>query len=106
MKKEIRIWLDYQCYPIWIYDENGKFIDNNIIEEMKDDKSILTMLDTLQDIFDGLFLDDGVEFKYIGFASVVDKKKFEEIINKVYVKLKDLLGEKYIVNNMVDVSKI
>lgn len=106
MKKEIRMMLDYQCYPIWVYDENGRFIDNNIIEEMKDDESILTMLETLQDIYDGLFLNNEAEFKYIGFVSDKDKKKFEGMVNKVYTKLTDLLGERYIINNMINISEL
>lgn len=35
------------------------------------------------------------------FVSDKDKKKFEEIVNKVYTKLTDLLGERYIINNMI-----
>lgn len=33
--------LDYQCYPIWIYDENGDFIDNDLVEEIKKIKKLL-----------------------------------------------------------------
>lgn len=31
-KKELRLMLDYQCYPIWIYDEAGNFIDKESVK--------------------------------------------------------------------------
>ena len=34
MKKEIRLMLDYGCYPIWIYDENGNFVSYEIEYEV------------------------------------------------------------------------
>lgn len=27
MVKKIRIMLDYKCYPVWLYDEEGDIID-------------------------------------------------------------------------------
>ena len=77
MKKEIRLMLDYQCYPIWIYDENGKFIDNDLIDEIEEDNNVITMLEKLQDRFDSLYVNNKNEFKYVGFSSSEDKKKFE-----------------------------
>lgn len=35
--KEIRLFLDYKCYPIWIYDENGSLINNDLSEEIKNE---------------------------------------------------------------------
>ena len=33
--KKIKIFLHYQCYPLWAYDEEGELICNNIIDELK-----------------------------------------------------------------------
>ena len=106
MKKEIRLLLDYQCYPIWIYDENGKFIDNDLIDEIEEDNNVITMLEKLQDRFDSLYVNNKNEFKYVGFSSSEDKKKFENEINQVYSKLCDLLSEKYIINNMININEM
>lgn len=103
MKKEVRLRLDYQCYPIWIYDENGNFIDNDLIDEMEEDDNVIAMLEELQDIFDSLYLNNDDEFKYIGFVSEEDKKNFVEKTNQVYKKLCNLLSEKYIINNMINI---
>ena len=106
MKKEIRLMLDYQCYPIWIYDENGKFIDNDLIDEIEEDNNVITMLEKLQDRFDSLYVNNKNEFKYVGFSSSEDKKKIEKEINHVYIKLCDLLSEKYIINNMININEM
>lgn len=103
MKKEVRLMLDYQCYPIWIYDENGNFINNDLIDEIEEDDNVIAMLEELQDIFDSLYLDNEDEFKYIGFVSKEDKRSFEERANQVYNKLCNLLSEKYIINNMINI---
>ena len=36
MVKKIRIMLDYKCYPVWLYDENGDIIDTLLPEELRD----------------------------------------------------------------------
>lgn len=106
MKKEIRLMLDYQCYPIWIYDENGDFIDNDLVEEIKKNKEIIIKLEEIQNKFDSLYLNNQEEFKYIGFNSADDKRNFEEMVYKIYNDLCNLLSEKYIVKNMVDIHNI
>ena len=103
MKKEIRLMLEYQCYPIWIYDEYGKFIDNNLVEEIKNDKKMLNMLLDIQEKFDSLYLDNHVEFKYIGFSSDTERSSFQEMLHNVYNNLCSLLNEKYNIVNMVDI---
>ena len=50
MKKEVRLMLDYQCYPIWIYDENG--IEYYIHDEMYDSFIKYTL--------DNNVIDDGI----------------------------------------------
>ena len=96
--------LDYQCYPIWIYDENGDFIDNDLIEEIKSETRLIQMLDELQNKFESLYINNTTEFKYIGFNSEVDKKNFQEKVNEVYNFLCELLGEKYIIKNFVKIE--
>ena len=106
MKKEIRLMFDYQCYPIWIYDENGEFIDNGLVDQIERDKNLVARLEELQDMFDSLYLNDKDEFRYIGFSSADDRKKFEGNVCQVYNDLCTFLNEKYIVKNMVDISNM
>ena len=106
MRKEIRLMFDYQCYPIWIYDENGKFIDNDLVEEIEKDENMGARLEELQDVFDSLYLNNKEAFKYIGFTSDDERKKFIENVLQVYNELCTLLTEKYIVKNMVDIQNM
>ena len=75
---------DYQCYPIGIYDENGDFIDNDLVAEIEKDDNMITMLEERQDMYDSLYLNNKEEFKYIGFNSDIDKRKFEEKVQYYY----------------------
>ena len=104
MKKEIRLMLDYECYPIWIYDENGNFIDNDLIEEIEEDDKMVAMLEELQNEFESLYLNNQEEFKYIGFSSETSKQDFAEKVQQIYSGLCNLLDEKYIVKNMVNMQ--
>ena len=106
MRKEIRLMFDYQCYPIWIYDENGKFIDNDLVEEIEKDENMVARLEELQDVFDSLYLNNKEAFKYIGFTSDDERKKFIENVLQVYNELCTLLTEKYRVKNMVDIQNM
>lgn len=103
MKKEIRLMLEYQCFPIWIYDENGHFIDNDLVEEIREDEKMISMLEELQDKFDSLYLNNKVEFKYVGFVLDEDRKEFEERVSHIYGNLCSLLDGKYDVKNLIDV---
>lgn len=33
--KKIKILLDYHCYPLWVYNEHGELIDNDIVDELR-----------------------------------------------------------------------
>jgi len=34
MIKTLRIMLDYHCYPVWLYDEEGNIVDTLLPEEL------------------------------------------------------------------------
>ena len=104
MKKEIRLMFDYECYPIWIYDEEGNFIDNDLINEIEEDDKMVAILEELQNEFESLYLNNQEEFKYIGFSSETGKQGFAQKVQRVYSSLCNLLDEKYIVKNMVNIQ--
>lgn len=106
MKKEIRLMLEYQCYPIWIYDENGNFVDNDLVKEIQNNRNLINLLEDLQQEFDSLYLDNQQEFKYIGFKSSNDKVNFQKKIDTIYNYLNEILCKKYNVKNMIDISRL
>lgn len=65
MVKKIRIMLDYKCYPVWLYDEDGDIIDTLLPEELRDDADLDSKFDELQDRYDALFIDDGKDLSIL-----------------------------------------
>ena len=106
MKKQIRLMLNYNCYPIWIYDEHNAFIDNDIVSEITDNPTLCNLLEELQHDFDSLYLNNNREFKYIGFHSEKDKNLFIKKIKTIYNLLLSNLGNKYRITNEIDFKKL
>ena len=106
MKKEIRLMLEYECYPLWVYDEKGSLIDNDLIDEIKKDNTLCGMLEGLQTEFERLYVNNQVEFKYVGFSSENAKQNFAEKVENIHSRLCKLLEDKYTVKNMIDIQTL
>lgn len=76
MIKTLRIMLEYHCYPVWLYDEEGMVVDTLLPEELRDDVELDSRFDDLQARYDALFVDNACEFDYIGFKNEEDKRVF------------------------------
>ncbi|EUJ43856.1 hypothetical protein [Listeria fleischmannii] len=87
---EVRLFLDYECYPVWVYDEGGFLEENDLPRELKKDKVLDGNLAHLQDKYDSLFTDNEVEFRYNGFN---DENKKEEFLHE-FAKIQTELEEK------------
>ena len=95
--KKIVIKFEYQCFPLWIY-ENDNFIDN-IFPEISDDYIELEKrFDKLQEIFDSLFIDNDIEFSYIGFDNELQKELFVKKVCEAVDELKVKLNNDYVVD--------
>ena len=95
IKKEIRLMLEYECYPLWIYDEKGSLIDNDLIDEIKKDDTLCGMLEGLQTEFERLYVNNQIEFKYVGFSSENAKQNFAKKTENIHSRLCKLLEDKY-----------
>ena len=104
--KKIRLLLDYGCYPVWLYDENGDIIDTLLPEELRDDIELDSKFDDLQARYDALFIDNAHEFSFIGFKSTEDRERFcsdwENTVNELVYKL----NGKYPIQNDVSLDNI
>ena len=88
MKKQtIRIAFEYHAHPVWVYDEEDCLIDNGLPVEWQHDKQLDVLCNRLQNIFDGLFLDDGKRFVYLGFATAAEKAAFLKQTEQLYTLL-------------------
>lgn len=76
MITEIKIILEYNCYPVWLYDENSEIIYTLLPDELRPDFEIDSLFDNIQSKYDALFIDNDREFRYIGFENENDKQLF------------------------------
>lgn len=57
-------------------------------------------------MFETLYLNNQIEFKYIGFPSETDRQAFAEKVQRVYSNLCNPLDKKYIVKNKVNIQNM
>lgn len=100
---KIKIYLDYHCYPVWVYNEKGELIDNNLPEELINDNEVDEAFTRIQDIYDSLFIDNSTEFDYKGFSKEDEKEEFLKMTESAIKLIMAKLGTTYVVENKVDV---
>lgn len=101
--QKIKIYLDYHCFPVWIYDDTGELINNDLPNELLGDKEVDDAFVEIQNIYDGLFLDNSTEFKYIGFKNESDRQEFLKMIEHAISLIKVKLGDTYIIEKKIDI---
>lgn len=103
--KKIKIKLEYRCFPVWIYSKNDELIENDLPPYLVGDKDIDFKFAHIQEIYDGLYLDDGTEFKYIGFDGEEKREAFfRELLSAIKI-LKNKLNDEYIMEDNADFLK-
>lgn len=93
--KTIKINFEYKSFPVWIYDENGNLIANDLPDYLIGNELIDPVFVKLQQDYDALYLDDGKDFKYNGFSNPAEEKDFNDRVEAAISKLKELLTESY-----------
>ncbi|MDG5471391.1 hypothetical protein P6709_06500 [Jeotgalibacillus sp. ET6] len=99
----IKIFLEYQCYPMWIYDEQGELVDNDLVGELENDEEIDNMLLEIQNLYDNLFEDNSINFEFKGFSNENEKTIFFKKVENTITLIKEKIGDKYIVENTVEI---
>lgn len=101
--KKIKILLDYKCYPMWIYSEENELIDNDLVEELKDDVQVDNVLMKIQNIYDKLFEDNEVSFGYQGFKDEKEKENFILEVENAIELIKSKVDKSYMIENCVEI---
>jgi hypothetical protein len=99
----IKIFLEYQCYPMWIYNEQGELVDNDLAEELKGESEIDNMLLEIQNIYDNLFEDNTFNFEFKGFLNNNEERVFFEKLEDAITLIKEKLGHEYLIENKVEI---
>ena len=97
--KTIKLFNDYGTYPIWIFNENGEFLDNDLPADLIDLEEAKCLRDLITDQYMKLFINNENEFKYFGFKSQDEKNRFINLSCKFEEYLKEKVGKKYIIIN-------
>jgi hypothetical protein len=104
--EKIKIKFEYQCFPIWLYDNNNNLIDNELPSNLVGDAVIDTLFVNLQEVFDSLFINDGIEFKYVGFIQENLKHEFIQQLDNAIIILKERIGNRYIIENCLNLQDL
>lgn len=83
--KRIRISFEYQCCPVWVYDEDGYLLCNGLPDGMQADEALTALCGELQDMYDALFVDDGKVFEYLGFASEAERDRVTAACGNAFI---------------------
>ena len=89
--------LEYYCYPIWHYDEDGELIDNDLPEGLSSDKELDSLLLKIQELFDGLFVDTDKEFSCSGFRTEEERQNFLALLFSSVNILQQRYGTNYLI---------
>lgn len=103
--KVIKIKFEYGCFPVWIYGENNELIENDLPPYLIGDSDIDPKFVNIQKIYDSLYLDDGKEFKYIGFKEAEKRENFFRELLLAINLLKNKLNDEYIIEDNMDSLK-
>lgn len=86
---------------MWIYDENGNLVDNNIASELMNEPLIVKALDEIQGMYDNLFEDTEVNFEFKGFAQEQDREHFLRLVSETVNSIESKLSDNYKVENKI-----
>lgn len=100
----IKIMLEYGTNPIWIADDDGdEYYD--IPEEASHNKRLVELNYDIQNKYDALFIDNELEFSYVGFKTVEEAHAFATELREFAQLVKECLGDKYVIEDLFNYDK-
>ena len=102
--KKIRLILDYGCYPVWLYDENGNIVDTLLPDELRSDRELDSKFDDFQAIYDSLFIDNQHEFSFVGFNNDDERDAFFRDWRDAYDELVEKTNGRYTIIDEISKS--
>ena len=73
---KLRLMPEYECYPVWLYDEHGCIVDQRLPDELRSDTELDARFNEIADRYEALFINNEREFSYVGFSSPEEKERF------------------------------
>ncbi len=97
--KTIKIQLEYKCYPVWLYDDEGLVEDTALPPELADDHELDDMFKSVQERFDATYVDTPTDFYNKGFASSEEEAAFKADLEAAVIELMEKCPEAYSVED-------
>ncbi len=105
MIKKIRLLLEYNTYPIWLYNEDDEIVDNDNPPEWDDDQNLTDAFMAICDLYDTFFVDTKKEFRYLGCPNEETKVKLQSLIDTAVEILIKKNNEKYEIVNDIKIPE-
>jgi hypothetical protein len=80
---------------MWIYDENGELIKNEMVTELAGDTHIVHALNHIQEIHNKNFINNQFVFEYKGFSDPQAREDFIRLWNDTVKLIQIKLGTSY-----------
>lgn len=93
--KTIRIQLEYKCYPVWLYGDDGLVEDAALPPELSDDRGLEERFRSIQERFDATYADTPTEFYNRGFAMPEGEAAFRSDLAAAVALLAEKCPEGY-----------
>ena len=103
--KKLRLFLEYGCYPVWSYDENGELIEDDFPEDEKPGQRLEELKTIIAEEFASTFINNEHEFSPKGFDSKEDAKRFIAHLDEFRALVKERYSKDYkIIDDFYDFS--
>ena len=99
MIRKIRLLLEYNTYPLWLYDENDELIDNDNPPEWNCDQQLTDAFMAISDLYDTFFIDNEKEFAFRGCPDAVTENRLKSLISTAIQYLARKNAGKYTIQN-------
>jgi|GEM_PF-579093 len=102
----LRIDLKYGCYPVWFYDDSGRFVLNDLPLELAGERDIEELFCEIRDIYDDLFQVSGEGSVYMGFGGEEEKKRFLALVDSAVNLIRMRTADLYSIEKIFDPAKL
>lgn len=93
--RAIKIQLEYKCYPVWLYDDDGLVEDTSLPPELSDDIELDERFRSIQRRFDATYVDTPTEFYNKGFATPEEEAAFRSDLSTAVAELAERCPKGY-----------
>ncbi len=103
--RKLRLLLEYGCYPVWSYDEDGILLEDDFPYDDLPGGRLEELKKIISDEFDSTFINNEREFSHKGFDSKEDARKFIAHLDEFRTLIKERYSKDYlIVDDFYDFS--